>query len=97
MNWIVDKMPDQSLLNTDGWKYIIPQLYNQYPDYDMNLNISVSSQPILKIADDKINTTVYSDMIIGVLDASEVIQVSSISLVSFNKNNSKTCTTIFVL
>lgn len=81
MSWIVNKMPDQSLLNTAGWKYIVPQLYNQYPDDGVNLNISVSSQPMLKIADDKVDTTIYSDMIIDVLDSGEVIQVACISLV----------------
>lgn len=82
MSWIVKKMPDQSLLNTDGWKYIVPQLYSQYPNDSVNLNISVSSQPILKIADDRVDTTIYSDMIIDVLDSGGVVQVACISLVS---------------
>ncbi|KAJ9672233.1 hypothetical protein PVL29_025741 [Vitis rotundifolia] len=85
MSWIVNKMPDQSLLNTAGWKYIVPQLYNQYPDDGVNLNISVSSQPMLRIADDKVDTTIYSDMIIDVLDSGEVIQVACISLVSLRE------------
>lgn len=85
MSWIVNKMPDQSLLNTAGWKYIVPQLYNQYPDDGVNLNISVASQPMLKIADDKVDTTIYSDMIIDVLDSGEVIQVACISLVSLRE------------
>ena len=36
---------------------------------------------MLKIADDKVDTTIYSDMIIDVLDSGEVIQVACISLV----------------
>ncbi|KAL3733416.1 hypothetical protein ACJRO7_022870 [Eucalyptus globulus] len=41
MHWLVDKIPDQALLNTAGWKYIVPQLYKLYPNDDMDLNISV--------------------------------------------------------
>ena len=85
MSWVVNKMPDKSLLNTDGWKYIVPQLYSQYPDDVVNLNISVSSQPVLKIADDKVDTTISSDMIIDVLDSGEIIQVACISLVSLRE------------
>jgi hypothetical protein len=81
MHWIVDKIPDQSLLNTAGWRYIVPQLYKQYPDDDMNLNISVSSPPIIKVAKDVIGAIINLDVTIDVVDAGEVIPVACISLV----------------
>jgi lipopolysaccharide-binding protein len=80
MHWIVDKMPDQSILNTAGWRYIVPQLYKQYPNDDMNINISVSSPPIIKVAKDDISAFVNLDVTIDVNDAAEVIPVACISL-----------------
>lgn len=82
MRWIVDKIPDQSLLNTAGWRFIIPQLYKKYPNDAMNLNISFSSPPAVRIAENDIDATVNVDLIIDVLGASEVIPVACISLVS---------------
>uniref|UniRef100_A0A2P2KZ28 Putative BPI/LBP family protein At1g04970 isoform X2 n=1 Tax=Rhizophora mucronata TaxID=61149 RepID=A0A2P2KZ28_RHIMU len=81
MQWIVDKIPDQSFLNTAGWKYIIPQLYKKYPNEDMNLNISLSSAPVMKILKSNIDATVYLDLIIDVLQADQVIPVACISSV----------------
>lgn len=95
MHWTVNKIPDQSLMNTDGWKYIIPQLYEQYPDYDMNLRMKVTSPPIIRISDRDIDTTISADLIIEVLNSGEVVPVTCISLVIsascsaeiHNKNN----------
>ncbi|PKI32552.1 hypothetical protein CRG98_047050 [Punica granatum] len=81
MQWIVDKIPDQSLLNTAGWRFIIPQLYKKYPNHDMNMNISLSAPPDIRISDNNIGATVYADLIIDVLEAEEVIPVACISLV----------------
>ncbi|XP_071723810.1 putative BPI/LBP family protein At1g04970 [Rutidosis leptorrhynchoides] len=81
MHWIVDKIPDQSLLNTAGWRFIIPQLYKKYPNDDMNLNITLSSPPIIKISDHNIDATIYADLTIDVLHESRVIPVACISLV----------------
>ncbi|XWS27796.1 hypothetical protein CRYUN_Cryun25bG0010800 [Craigia yunnanensis] len=81
MHWTVDKIPDQSLMNTAGWRYIIPQLYEQYPDDDMNLRIAVTSPPIIRISDHDIDTTIYADLIIEVLNSGEVVPVACISLV----------------
>ncbi|KAA8523628.1 hypothetical protein F0562_010051 [Nyssa sinensis] len=81
MHWSVDKIPDQSLLNTAGWRHIVPQLYKKYPNDDMNLNISVSTPPIIKIAQENINAKVYLDVTIDVLDAGEVIPVACISVI----------------
>ncbi|KAH1062748.1 hypothetical protein GLYMA_02G295500v4 [Glycine max] len=49
MQWIVDELPDQALLNTAEWRFLIPQLYKKYPNDDMNLNISVSSPPDIQV------------------------------------------------
>lgn len=82
MQWIVDKVPDQSLLNTAGWRFIIPQLYKKYPNDAMNMNISLSSPPVVRISEHNIDATVYADLIIDVLEAEEIIPVACISLVS---------------
>ncbi|EOX93404.1 Lipid-binding serum glycoprotein family protein isoform 1 [Theobroma cacao] len=80
MEWIVDKVPDQALLNTAGWRFIIPQLYKKYPNDDMNLNVSLSSPPLIRISEHNIGATVYADVIIDVVEAGQVIPVACISL-----------------
>ncbi|KAG9441728.1 hypothetical protein H6P81_017582 [Aristolochia fimbriata] len=82
MHWVVDKnnVPDQSLLNTAGWKFIVPQLYRKYPNDDLRLNISLRSPPLVRIASDKIDATIISDMTIDVLENDEVIPVACISV-----------------
>ncbi|XP_057978017.1 putative BPI/LBP family protein At1g04970 [Malania oleifera] len=80
MTWVVDELPDQSLLNTAGWKHIVPQLYKLYPNDDMNLNISASSPPTILISDHDIDATIHLDVTINVLDA-EVIPVACIAMV----------------
>lgn len=87
MQWIVDQLPDQSLLNTAGWKYVIPQLYKKFPNDDMKLNISVSSSPTIKIEPQNIDITVDLEVTVYVVDLGEVIPVARISTVScFNLN-----------
>ncbi|VVA90026.1 unnamed protein product [Arabis nemorensis] len=81
MQWIVDKVPEQSLLNTARWRFIIPQLYKKYPNQDMNLNISLSSPPYVKISEQYVGANVNADLIIDVLEANQVIPVACISLV----------------
>ncbi|XP_057726917.1 putative BPI/LBP family protein At1g04970 [Arachis stenosperma] len=81
MHWIVDKIPDQSLLNTAGWRFIVPQLYRKYPNHDMNLNISLSSPPVVEISNQKAGANVFADLTIDVLEEHEVIPVACISLV----------------
>ncbi|CAN8295583.1 unnamed protein product [Cochlearia groenlandica] len=81
MQWIVDKIPEQTLLNTAKWRFIIPQLYKKYPNQDMNLNISLSSPPLVKISDQYVGANVDADLIINVLEADQVIPVACITLV----------------
>lgn len=81
MHWIVDEIPNQSLLNTAEWRFIIPQLYKKYPNHKMNLNISLSSPPVVEISNQKAGANVFADLIIDVLEEDEVIPVACISLV----------------
>ncbi|KAK7276894.1 hypothetical protein RIF29_18041 [Crotalaria pallida] len=92
--WIVDEIPDQALLNTAEWRFIVPQLYKQYPNADMNLNISLSSPPLIQVTDKDIEATIILDIIINVLEADKVIPVVAISVevsasidVEFIRNN----------
>ncbi|KAI3769604.1 hypothetical protein L6452_00713 [Arctium lappa] len=81
MHWVVDKVPEQSLLNTAGWRFIVPQLYRKYPNADMNLDISLSEPPRVQILRQNIDATVYADLIVDVLEGVETIPVACISLV----------------
>ncbi|KAJ1392506.1 Lipid-binding serum glycoprotein, C-terminal [Sesbania bispinosa] len=80
LQWIVDELPDQAFLNTAEWKILIPQLYKQYPNDDMNLNVSVTSPPIIEVSHEDIGATISIDIIIDVLEAGEVIPVACISV-----------------
>lgn len=81
MHWIVDKIPQQSLMNTAGWRFIVPQLYRKYPNADMNLDITLSDPPVMQISWQKIGAIVYADLIIDVLEGDDTIPVACISLV----------------
>ncbi|KAK7276480.1 hypothetical protein RIF29_17620 [Crotalaria pallida] len=80
MHWIVDQIPDQALLNTAGWRFIVPQLYKKYPNHDMNLNVSLSSPPVVEISNQKVGAHIFADLTIDVLEEDEVIPVACISL-----------------
>lgn len=80
LQWILDELPNQAILNTADWKILIPQLYKQYPNDDMNLNVSVSSPPVIKVSDQDVGVTISIDLIIDVLEAGEVIPVACISM-----------------
>ncbi|MBA0632559.1 hypothetical protein Godav_001271 [Gossypium davidsonii] len=80
MHWTLNKIPE-SLTNTAGWRYIIPQLYEQYPNDDMKLHVTVTSPPVIRIADHDVDTTIYADLTFEVLDSSEVVSIACISLV----------------
>lgn len=84
LQWIVDQIPDQALLNTAGWRFIIPRLYKNYPNDDMNLNVSLASPPVIRISQKIIDVAANVDLIIDVLDGGQVIPVACIFLVSFS-------------
>uniref|UniRef100_A0A2P2J3S6 Lipid-binding serum glycoprotein C-terminal domain-containing protein n=1 Tax=Rhizophora mucronata TaxID=61149 RepID=A0A2P2J3S6_RHIMU len=75
MHWMVDKCSNQSLLNTAAWKYVSPELYIQYPNDNMTLNISIMSPPVMRILEHAIDATIYLDVTVNVLDAGEIIPV----------------------
>ncbi|XP_054797834.1 putative BPI/LBP family protein At1g04970 [Prosopis cineraria] len=81
MHWVVDKVPDQSILNTAGWRFIVPQLYKKYPNHDMNLNISLSSPPAVEFSNHKAEANIFADLTTDVIEGDEVIPVACISLV----------------
>nr|AFK49298.1 unknown [Medicago truncatula] len=46
----------------------------------MNLNVSVSSPPVIKVSDQDVGVTISIDLIVDVLEAGEVIPVACISV-----------------
>ena len=80
---IVDKVPDQVLLNTASWRFLIPRLYRKYPNEDMLLNISAISPPSVRINVGRVDATVDLDVIVNVLGSGDIVPVACISLVSF--------------
>lgn len=82
MHWTVDKVSDQSLLNTAGWRFIIPQLYKKYPNDDMKLNIILTAPPTLKISRERFDVSILADMTVDVMDADGEVSVACISVVS---------------
>lgn len=80
MQWNVDEEQEQFLSSTSKWKYIIPRLYKMYPNDAMELNFSVSSPPIIRISRNGIESTIYLDVTIDVLDFSEIVPVACIAL-----------------
>lgn len=81
MWWKVDKIPHQHLLNTSEWKEVVPQLYEEFPNDGMALNISVTAPPFVHILNGQMEATVYADVTVDVLDNVQVIPVACISLV----------------
>ncbi|GAB2230002.1 hypothetical protein Droror1_Dr00014258 [Drosera rotundifolia] len=81
MQWTLSKIPDHPILNTADWREDVPQLYEQFPDDEMTLNVSVSSYPVLKVSGDTLDTIIYSDVTIDVLEVGEATSVACIWLV----------------
>ncbi|KAM0910474.1 hypothetical protein ACQ4PT_014143 [Festuca glaucescens] len=77
---IVDEVPDQFLLNTASWRFLIPKLYRKYPNEDMLLNISAISPPSVRINVGGVDATVDLDVIVNVLGSGDIVPVACISL-----------------
>jgi len=86
MQMIVDELNDQALLNTAGWRFIVPQLYKRYPNDDMQINISASSPPVIQVTYQDIGATLSVDITIDVLEGGEAIPVACISVVGLLKS-----------
>ncbi|WJX31628.1 hypothetical protein P8452_20038 [Trifolium repens] len=80
MQIIIDELPDQNLLNTAEWRFIVPQLYKRYPNDDMQINVSVSSPPVIQVGYQDIGATLSVDITIDVLEGGEAIPVACISV-----------------
>lgn len=80
---MVDKIPDQFLLNTASWRFFVPRLYQKYPDDDIVLNISAVSPPSVRINVGRIDATVDLDVTVSVLDFGEIVPVACLSVVRF--------------
>ncbi|EER99078.1 hypothetical protein BDA96_02G255100 [Sorghum bicolor] len=77
---MVDEVPEQFLLNTASWRFLVPRLYREYPDDDMLLNISAVSPPSVRINVGRIDATVDLDVTVNVLDFGEIVPVACISV-----------------
>ena len=82
MQWRVEKIPDQSLLNTTLWKEVVPELYEQFPDSRMVLDLLASSPPSVHIFDGGMEATINTDVIVDVMSDGEVVPVACGSVVS---------------
>jgi hypothetical protein len=89
MQIIIDELPDQNLLNTAEWRFIVPQLYKRYPNDDMQINVSVSSPPVIQVGYQDIGATLSVDITIDVLEGGEAIPVACISVVGLLKSMSE--------
>ncbi|WVZ65350.1 hypothetical protein U9M48_014730 [Paspalum notatum var. saurae] len=77
---MVDKIPDQFLLNTASWRFLVPRLYEKYPNDDMLLNISAISPPSVRITVGRIDAAVDLDVTVNVLDLGEIVPVACLSV-----------------
>ncbi|XP_022986302.1 putative BPI/LBP family protein At1g04970 [Cucurbita maxima] len=89
MQWSLKEVPNQPLLNTAGWRFIVPQLYKKYPNADMSLNITLPSPPVIRISEHPIFATVDVDIIVDVVEAGELIPVACISLLVHASSTAK--------
>ena len=74
-------------MNTAKWKYIVPKLYKEYPNEAMNLNVSLSSPPIISVSDNGIGVAIRSDVVVSVLDKGEAVPVLCVSLVRLSSHS----------
>ncbi|KAE9591213.1 hypothetical protein Lal_00014531 [Lupinus albus] len=80
MQLVIDELPEKAILNTAEWRFIVPQLYKTYPNDDMQLNITVSSPPVIQVTNQDIGATIFVDITIDVLEDGEVTPVACISV-----------------
>eukprot|EP00250_Pteridium_aquilinum_P033291 c5411_g1_i1 orf=203-2092(-) len=94
LNWLVDKVPEQAFLNTSRWKFLIPQLYQQYPNQEIKLSFEVSAPPNITLTLDGVDMSAAAHMIIGVASNDSVVQVACVNIIvsasglaGLNENN----------
>ncbi len=77
----MDELPQQSLLNTAFWKWVIPQLYKKYPNEDMALDFSVSGAPQVDFTKDGANALAAADLTILVKTDNGSVPVACLCMV----------------
>ncbi|KAL0743107.1 hypothetical protein Bca4012_084620 [Brassica carinata] len=70
-----------SALSTSDWKLILPELYKQYPNVKMMLNMSVTSPPAVNITESGIDATIDLEISVDVQNSGAVLSVARISTV----------------
>ncbi|CAA7040585.1 unnamed protein product [Microthlaspi erraticum] len=79
MHFIIDVTKNGSSLSTSDWKNILPELYKQYPNVKMMLNMSVTSPPYVSITKNGIGATIHLEISINVQHFGAVLSAASIS------------------
>jgi hypothetical protein len=82
LNWLVDTMPEKEFLNTSKWRYIIPQLYRDYPNAELTFHFDVTSPPTILLTPDGIEGSAVADMMIEAVKDGDLVPVACITIVS---------------
>lgn len=77
----IDQTKNGSALSTSDWKLILPELYKQYPNVKMMLNMSVTSPPAVNIRETGIDAIIDLEISIDVQNSGVVLSVARISTV----------------
>jgi hypothetical protein len=78
---LVDELPQESILNTAFWKWIIPQLYEKYPNDDMVLHLSASAAPHAELMKDGAKVLAVADVTVLVKTGNGSVPVACLSMV----------------
>jgi hypothetical protein len=78
---LVDELPQDWLLNTAFWKWLIPQLYREYPNHDMALNFSVSAAPQVELTRNGAKALAATEMTVLVKTNTDFVPVACLSMV----------------
>lgn len=78
MNVVIDETKNGSSLSTSDWKNILPELYKQYPNLKMMLNMSVTFPPCVNITKNGIGATIHLEISINVQHSGAVLSVARI-------------------
>ncbi|KAF8103969.1 hypothetical protein N665_0182s0075 [Sinapis alba] len=77
----IQQTENGSALSTSDWKLILPELYKQYPNVRMMLNMSVTSPPAVNIKEHGIDAMIDLEISIYVQNSGTVLSVARISAV----------------
>ncbi|CAM6042964.1 unnamed protein product [Sphagnum compactum] len=80
LDWLVDELPQESILNTAFWKWIIPQLYKKYPNDDMVLHVSASAAPQVELTKDGAKALAVADVTVLVKTGNGSVPVACLSM-----------------